>query len=79
MTTRKADMQARLERHKTTYRPEMVKAELLQLCKQNAKPVYLADEILGRHGHRALRLPPNHAEFNQIELIWGNLKGKLSK
>ena len=79
MATRKADMQAWLDRHNTTYRPEMVKAELWQLCKQNAKPVYVADEILGRHGHQVLRLPPYHAEFNPIELIWGNLKGKLSK
>ena len=77
MATRKADMQAWLDRHNITYRPAMVKVELLQLCKQNAKPVYVADDILKRHGHQCLRLPPYHAEFNPIELIWGNLKGKL--
>ena len=75
MATRKADMQAWLDRHNITYRPAMV--ELLQLCKQNAKPVYVADDILRRHGHQCLRLPPYHAEFNQIELIWETLNGKL--
>lgn len=76
MGTRKADMQAWLTRNNVPYSGDMLKVELLEQCKKYRKqPVYIIDELLARHGHLALRLPPYHAEFNPIELIWANLKG----
>lgn len=76
--TRKADMQSWLSRHNIQFAPKMLKPELLMLCKQHkTEPVYVVDELLARHGHQALRLPPYHAELNPIELIWANLKGEF--
>lgn len=31
------------------------------------------------HGHKVLRLPPYHPDFNPIENIWAQVKGHVSK
>lgn len=74
--TRKAEIQEWLRRNNIQYDHKMLKPELLQLCKvYKQQPLYAVDEVLARYGHKALRLPPYHADLNPIELIWGNLKG----
>lgn len=35
---------------------------------------YALDELMGRHGHSVLRLPPYHPELNPIENIWATVK-----
>ena len=35
---------------------------------------YRVDQTIRLHGHEVLRLPPNHPDFNAIELIWSQLK-----
>ena len=35
--------------------------------------------MLEEHGHRVLRLPPYHCDLNPIELIWGDLKGRVAR
>lgn len=75
-STKKADIRAWLQRHGAAYSPEMLKHELLTLCKiHRTALVYVVDEVLEQHGHKALRLPPYHADLNAIELIWSQLKG----
>ena len=77
---RKADIQDYLRRHNVTFAENMLKAELLQLCKRHKQqPVYIIDEILRKLGHLALRLPPYHADLNAIELIWGDVKGYVAR
>ena len=78
--SRKAVIQEWLSRHNITYSPDMLKAELLELCKRNkTAPVYVIDQILQKHGHTALRLPPYHADLNAIELIWSDIKGYVAR
>jgi hypothetical protein len=53
------------------------KPELYEIIKSKKQPpIYKVDEFLKIKGHEILRLPPYHCEFNPIELIWGDLKGK---
>lgn len=79
-STRKADIQLWLQRHGIPFTAEMLKPELLELCKTNKPaPTYRVDQLLKTHGHLALRLPPYHADLNAIELIWSNLKGYIGR
>ena len=78
--TRKAEIQAWLHRNNIPFTSAMLKPELLELCKKNkTAPVYVVDETLKANGHCAIRLPPYHADLNAIELIWGDLKGFVSR
>ena len=73
-STRKADIQLWLQRHSISFTTEMLKPELLELCKRNKPaPTYRVDQLLKRYGHTVLRLPPYHPDLNAIEMIWGNL------
>ena len=48
--TRKADMQAWMNRHKIAFTADMFKPELLQLCRQNKpSPSYVLDNLLWEH------------------------------
>ena len=79
-STRKADIQAWLTRNNVAWSNDMLKVELLELCKTHRPlPTYVVDESLKQHGHTAIRLPPYHAELNSIELIWAMLKGKVAR
>ena len=75
---RNGDIQDFLRRHDIPFSANMLKAELLEICKRHKQaPVYVVDEILRRHGHLTLRLPPYHADLNAIEQIWGDMKAIL--
>ena len=79
-SSRKADIQTWLTRNGVAWSNDMLKVELLELCKINRpSPTYAVDQTLKQHGHVAIRLPPYHAELNPIELIWAKLKGKVAK
>ena len=74
-TTRKAGIQAWMNRHHVAFTGDMFKQELLQLCKKNKpSPSYVLDNLLREHGHDCLRLPAYHADLNAIELIWAKIK-----
>ena len=60
--TRKAEIQAWMDRNRIQYNTRMLKAELLQICKiQKPQPEYVLENILRQHGHDCLRLPAYHA------------------
>lgn len=40
---------------------------------------YELDEIALQMGHEVVRLPPYHCQYNPIELIWAQVKGKVAK
>lgn len=74
--TKKADMQAWLQEKNIPFSPTMLKVELYDIIKSH-KPThkrYVIDELLQKHEHDIIRLPPYHPELNAIELIWAEVK-----
>lgn len=58
----------------------MFKRELLELIQESHRPKkYEIDEIALKNGHKVLRLPPYHCQFNAIELVWVNCKEFYNK
>ena len=45
----------------------------------NHEKRYVVDEILMKHIHLPLHLPPYHPDLNPIELVWGEIKGELAR
>ena len=77
--SRKADIQAWLTRQQIPFGATLLKAELLQICKQHKPtPSFLLDNILKEYGHDCHRLPAYHADLNSIELIWATMKGYIT-
>lgn len=77
--TRKASMREWLDNNGVSTTNDMRKAELLGLVKQlNHTKTYYVDELLKKHGHTVLRLPPYHCDLNPIELIWSLAKHKVA-
>lgn len=77
--TRKAEIQAWLSSNGISYEDYLSREELLVLAKENKQaPVYQVDELLKRHGHEVLRLPPYHCDLNAIELVWSLAKRKVA-
>ena len=63
-----------LKRHYISYQDTMTKPALLELVRMNKPaPSYEIDNLIRRHGHEILRLPPYHPKLNAIELIWSQL------
>lgn len=79
--TRKDDVKDWLRNHGLPFRDDMLKAELLNICKRNKpdQPKYTIDTILRQHGHDVVRLPPYHPDLNPIELIWSRLKRDVAE
>ena len=51
--SRKADMQAWLTKHNVAWSNDMLKVELLELCRTHRPlPTYIVDETLKQHEHR---------------------------
>ena len=69
-----------LSENNIAHDPSLTKSELMEICKcHKEKQKYVIDEIANVHGHKILRLPPYHCEFNPIELIWGQVKREVKK
>lgn len=56
--------------------PEL-RERLKQLVPREKK--YELDEIAFSMGHEVIRLPPNHCQYNPIELIWAQVKRKIAE
>ncbi|CAG9090741.1 unnamed protein product [Plutella xylostella] len=78
---KKADIVAWLERHGIEADLNSLKAELLQLVRENkpTTPRYEIDELAQEHGHTVIRTPPYHCQYNAIELIWAQVKGYAAR
>lgn len=78
---KKADLVTWLQRHGVDADNSLLKAELLQLVKENkpAKLKYKIDELALQHGHKVIRTPPYHCQYNAIELIWAQVKGYAAR
>ena len=56
------------------------KAQLQELAKKvDVTTTYVIDKIAEEAGHRVLRLPPYHCQYNPIELIWAQVKSYVAK
>ena len=71
--SRKADKQAWLTRQQIHFGATLLKAELLQICKQHKPtPSFLLDNILKEYGHDCLRPPapclPCRPQFDRADL-----------
>lgn len=78
--SKKVDVQEWLKSKGIPYPPSSLKGELLGIVKEH-KPrfkTYVLDEIARERGHRVIRLPPYHCEFNPIELIWAQIKNRVA-
>lgn len=79
--TRKGDMQKWLDDHHIPYDKTSLKAELYEIIKLHKSRTlrYEIDEIAESRGHKGVRLPPYHCQFNPIELIWAQVKNEVAK
>ena len=57
-------------------RPELL--DLVRLHKGNVKN-YELDSIAREKGHKVVRLPPYHCQYNPIELVWAQVKGYVAE
>lgn len=39
----------------------------------------MIDTIAAEAGHKVVRLPPHHCQYNPIELIWAHVKSYIAK
>lgn len=78
--TRKADVRKWLNEKGVDFSPVKTLAELREKVK-NTKPRekrYQLDEMALKMDHKVIRLPPYHCQYNQIELIWAQVKGEIA-
>ena len=62
-SSRKDAMRDGFERHQIPFTMDMLRQELLELCKllKPRVPEFQIDKVLKSHGHTAIRLPLYHA------------------
>lgn len=77
-SNRKLDLISWLQSKGIEANEKMLKTELLRLVRihKPRTPTYILDEIAKEKGHTVIRLPPYHCQYNPIELIWAQVKGK---
>lgn len=78
---KKAHLVAWLKKKGVEANMTMLKGDLIRLMNihRPALKRYVIDELALQHGHRVLRLPPYHCEYNAIELIWAQIKGHAAR
>ena len=79
--TRKADVQKWLQDKSVDFSPLETLSELREKVKLTIpkEKKYKLDEIALQMGHEVVRLPPYHCQYNPIELIWAQVKGKVAE
>ncbi|RVE45034.1 hypothetical protein evm_010313 [Chilo suppressalis] len=78
---KKADLVAWLQRKGVEADMSLLKVEWLHLVKLHKppRPTYAIDQLAEEHGHKVIRLPPYHCQYNAIELIWAQVKGYAAR
>lgn len=57
-----------------------LKAELIRILNSKRRPKkYVVDEMAAEYGHTVIRIPPYHCQYNAIEMIWAQIKGKIAR
>ncbi|KAF0740956.1 DDE 3 domain-containing protein [Aphis craccivora] len=79
--TRKVDVQKWLQDKSVDFSPVETLSELREKVKLTMpkEKKYKLDEIALQMGHEVVRLPPYHCQYNPIELIWEQVKGKVAE
>jgi len=78
----KATMREWLQKKAITVPESLQRIQLKELVARHinaADTNYVCDKMASEHGHRVVRLPPYHCQYNPIELIWAQLKGYVAK
>ncbi|XP_031352088.1 uncharacterized protein LOC116177294 [Photinus pyralis] len=58
-----------------TFAPTMMQDQIWEVVKNHIPPkLFRLNELALQHGHRVLRLPPYHCEYNPIEMVWSECK-----
>lgn len=71
-------MQQWLRENNVPFEENLRKRELYPLIKKAMPPKkYIVDDLLKRHGHEIVRLPPYHCDLNPIEYIWNLIKQRV--
>lgn len=78
---KKQDIKDWLDEKKIAHAPDLMKADLLEIVQSQKKPDkrYVIDILANQAGHKVLRLPPYHCQFNPIEMVWGIAKSYYDK
>lgn len=83
MASKKQDMIEWLEERNIEFNRQAkvaTKKQLYELITNHKQPVsYVTDQLIRKHGHDVLRLPPYHCIFNPIELLWGVIKNDVAR
>ena len=75
----KVKMQSWLTRNRISWSNDMLKCELLDLCKRHApKPEYRLDALAAKKDVSILRTPPYHPELQPIETCWAVVKNYMA-
>lgn len=75
----KQELREWLNRNEIPWTEDMLKPELLALCKRFAPvPEFQLDQIAKEHGHRILRTPQYHPELQPIETCWAVVKNYMA-
>lgn len=79
--TPKPQMIAWLQQHNVPHDPNKLKPELYKIIKSHKEQYteFAIDRIMEEHGHKIVRLPPYHPDFNPIENIWAQIKQHVAK
>jgi hypothetical protein len=78
-TTSREEMRAWLNRTNIPWRDDMLKSELLEVCRRfSPTPEYQRDRIAAEHGHRIVRTPPYHPALQPIETCWAIVKNSMA-
>lgn len=76
--SRKQQMRDWLSRNNIPWSEDMLRPELLKLCKRFAPaPEFKLDKIAESLGHTILRTPPYHPELQPIETCWALVKNYM--
>lgn len=77
---KKEDIKQFLLSKNVNYEDSFTKTELLDLVEPiKGHKVDELDEMSRQLGHEVIRLPPNHCQYNPIELIWAQIKRGITE
>ncbi len=79
-SSKKEQLRSWLTRNGYSWRDDMLKAELMELCTRLAPvPEYKLDKLATQHGVSILRTPPYHPELQPIEICWAVVKNYMAE